>query len=241
MATRPNFAGRRQFFCNCCAVWGVATLARTAMAESAPTVVPVELAPFHMVPVSNDYWDVISAKIPAGKVGSWHRHTRDFAQIFLAAAPVEVTNEGGQPFKPAPRTIGQFLYANYVKEPLVHNVANIGTGDFHVMGIQLQNFTPGRFAPRARPAPYAPIIDNERLIGWRLILEPGQKAPMITQSAPAARFTVQSGDVVETYTDQTSHELNLTHADYMSLPAGTSRAISNVGTTVVEIVEFELK
>jgi hypothetical protein len=35
--------------------------------------------------------------------------------------------------------------------------------------------------------------------------------------------------------------VHLTHADYMSLPAGTSRAISNVGTTVVEIVEFELK
>ena len=241
MRNNPGFPGRRQVLCGCCAVFGANALARTAAAEASPTVVPVELAPFHMISVSTNYWDVVSAKIPAGKVGSWHRHSRDFAQIYMATSPTETTILGGQPLSPPPRKIGQFAYINYAKTPLVHNVANVGTGDFHVMAIQLRDFLPGRFTPQARPVPYIVIVENGRLIGWRLTLEPGQKAPLINQSTPAARFVVQSGDIVESYPDQTNHELNLTHADYLSLPAGVSRAISNVGTTVVEIVEFELK
>ena len=52
---------------------------------------------------------------------------------------------------------------------------------------------------------------------------------------------VQPGDVVERYPDRTWHELNLSHADIAWLDPGPSRTVENVGETVVDFVEFELK
>jgi len=100
---------------------------------------------------------------------------------------------------------------------------------------------PGRFSPQARTDPYAMVTDNERVRGWRLTLQPGQSAPPVTQAAPGVRFVVQGGDIVEGCPDQKSHELNLGHADFAWQGPGPSRTVANVGDTIMEFVEFELK
>jgi hypothetical protein len=83
-------------------------------------------------------------------------------------------------------------------------------------------------------------MDNPRLWGWRLILEPGQSTPAMRQSAPGVRIVVQGGEVEETNADQRRHTLNLRFGDYMWQNAGSSRALQNTGNTRVELVEFEV-
>jgi mannose-6-phosphate isomerase-like protein (cupin superfamily) len=111
------------------------------------------------------------------------------------------------------------------------------------MGIEILDSQPGRFSPSTRtdvPA-YTSVLDNERVRGWRLMLQPGESAAAIVQTSPGVRIVVQGGDIVEIAQEKPDHELNLNRGDFVWQVAGTTRAVRNVGTSPVEWVEFELK
>jgi hypothetical protein len=40
-------------------------------------------------------------------------------------------------------------------------------------------------------------MDNERVRGWRLMLQPGESAAAITQTAPGLRIVIDGGEIVE--------------------------------------------
>lgn len=168
---------RRWMLCGCCASLAAASVPRFAAAASDPAVVSVEMAPFHIVPFENEYARLLNVKIPAGKVGSWHKHSLDFAQTFLADSPIEVTRLDGKPPSTFHAKVGGVAFTGYSKQLLVHQVANVGDHDFHVLAIEIDDALPGRFSPQARTDPYAMVMDNERVRGWRFILQPGQSAP----------------------------------------------------------------
>jgi hypothetical protein len=142
-----------------------------------------------------------------------------------------------------PLKTGQVVFGGYSKAPLIHQVANAVQSSFHVMGIEILDSQPGRFSPSRRtdvPA-YTSVLDNERVRGWRLILQPGESAPSIVQTAPGVRIVVQGGDIVEIAQEKPDHELNLSRGDFVWQAAGMTRAVRNAGTSPVEWVEFELK
>jgi hypothetical protein len=170
---------------------------------------------------------------------------------FAAAAtdPIVVPVENA-PFTVLDKPMGlvslksrQVVFGGYSKAPLIHQVANAGQSSFHVMGIEILDSQPGRFSSSTRtdvPA-YTSVLDNERVRGWRLMLQPGESAAAITQIAPGVRIVEQGGDIVESEGERPDHELNLNRGDFAWQAAGTTRAVRNVGTSPVEWVEFELK
>jgi quercetin dioxygenase-like cupin family protein len=236
--------GRRQFLYGCCAtLTSVGLGPRFAAAATDPVVVPVESAPFHFQVFENDYVRFLNVLIPPGKVGAYHRHSIDFAQVIVEATDRLEATVLDKPMGLVSLKTGQVLFAGYSKAPLIHQVANAGQTSFHVMGIEILDSQPGRFSPSTRtdvPA-YTSVLDNERVRGWRLVLQPGESAAPITQTAPGIRMVVQGGDTVEGARDEPDHELNLGRGDFVWQAAGTTRAVRNVGTSPVEWVEFELK
>ena len=84
-------------------------------------------------------------------------------------------------------------------------------------------------------------MDNERVRGWRLVLEPGQSAAAITQQAPGLRIVLDGGIIAENVPGQPERGMYLKSGEYYWQEPGVTRAISNTGTTRVEFVEFELK
>jgi mannose-6-phosphate isomerase-like protein (cupin superfamily) len=176
-------------------------------------------------------------------VGAYHRHSIDFAWVVVEATDrVEITVLD-KPMGLVCLKTGQVVFNGYSKAPLIHQVANAGQSSLHIMGIEIPDSQPGRFSPSTRsdvPA-YAPVLDNERVRGWRLMLQPNESASTIVQTAPGVRIVVQSGDTVETTPEKPDHELNLNRGDFVWQEAGTTRAVRNVGTSPVEWVEFELK
>ena len=236
--------GRRQFLCGCCAsLASVGLGARFAAAATDPVVVPVESAPFHYQMFENEYVRYLNVFIPPGKVGAYHRHSIDFAWLILEATDRLEVTVLDKPMALQSVTTGQVLFAGFNKAPVIHQVANAGQSPFHVMGIEILDSPPGRFSPstRADVAAYIPVLDNERVRGWRLTLQPGESAAAITQTAPGVRIVEQGGDTVESAVEQPDHELNLVRGDFVWQAAGTTRAVRNVGTSPVEWVEFELK
>ncbi|SEN68854.1 hypothetical protein SAMN05443254_110100 [Bradyrhizobium sp. OK095] len=235
-----NSIGRRQFLCGCCAVLGAAALPGRVNAADNPEIVPIEFASFHDQTFKNEYLQFMNVTIPPGQIAAYHSHTRDFAQVYMAVSDAEGTPLGGKPVI-TPRKVGEVLFTNYAKKPGVHQVANVGSSDFRIMGFELFDSEPGRFSPAARPAPYVPVMDNHRVQAWRLILPPGEAAPAMQQAAPGVRIVVQGGMLVEGIEGKPDHKLNLKYGDFAWQNAGPVRTMRNAGTSTVELVEFELK
>jgi len=235
-----NAIGRRQFLCGCCAVLGATALPGRASAAGDPDIVPIEFASFHDQTFSNEYLQFMNVTIPPGQIAAYHRHTRDFAQVYMAVSDAEGTPLGGKPVI-TPRKVGEVLFTNYTKQPIVHQVANVGSSDFRIMGFELFDSQPGRFSPLARPAPYVSVMDNHRVQAWRLILPPDEVAPPMQQAAPGVRIVVQGGVLVEGVQGKPDHRLNLKYGDFAWQNAGPVRTMRNAGTSTVELVEFELK
>ena len=108
--------------------------------------------------------------------------------------------------------------------------------------ITLRDAQPGRFSPGLREgAGYTQIIDNERVRAWRLVLEPGQTAAAITQNAPGLRVIIDGGEIAEIAPGEPDRGMALRLGDFYWQEPGAARAVRNIGTTRVELVEFELK
>jgi hypothetical protein len=101
---------------------------------------------------------------------------------------------------------------------------------------------PGGFAPASRDvAGYTQLFDNERARAWRLALEPGQSLAAITQKAPGLRVIIDGGEIAEISPDGPDRGQWLRLGDFYWQEPGATRGIRNIGTSRVELVEFELK
>ena len=94
---------------------------------------------------------------------------------------------------------------------------------------------------RAAAPAYASIMDNERVRGWRLVLEPGQSAAAVTPQSPGLRVVVSGGEIVESIPGQPDRAMFLRPGEFYWQDPKVTRAVRNRGTTRVELVEFELK
>jgi hypothetical protein len=106
---------------------------------------------------------------------------------------------GEDPTPPRRNRRGSVTYTAYSKKPLTHRVRNTGPTPFNNIVIALLYPEPGRFTAGSRTdaAGYTLAIDNERVRIWRLVLEPGQSAGAITQTAPGIRVVVDGGEIAE--------------------------------------------
>jgi hypothetical protein len=207
-----------------------------------PVVVPVKKAPFHLPIFSNESVILLNVTIPPGRTAGYHRHETDSVFVIVEAARTRGQVLGAEPVEgQAPR--GSVSYAGYANKPLTHQVTKVSANPFHVVEFEIVYPDPGRFSPstRAEVPAYQSVLDNARVRGWRLVLEPGQSAPAITTKAPGVRIVVKGGELVESEPGQPDRGMSLKAADFMWQDANVTRAVSNIGNTPIELDEFELK
>jgi hypothetical protein len=84
-------------------------------------------------------------------------------------------------------------------------------------------------------------MDNERVRGWRLVLEPGETAGSFTQTAPGVRIVLDGSEIAELVPGQADRGMNLRMGEFYWQDPGMIRAVRNAGTTRLELFEFELK
>jgi hypothetical protein len=127
--------------------------------------------------------------------------------------------------------------------PRTHKASNVGPTPFHNVTVILTRPGPYGFTPSSRTAVhgYIQILDNERLRGWRVALEPGQSTGEIKQQAPGLRIVIDGGVLAEVVPGQADRGMSLKAREFLWQEAGTTRAVKNTGATRLEFVEFELK
>ena len=213
-----------------------------AAAQDVAQVVPVEKAPFHMTTFRSEYGRLLSVYIPAGRTASYHKHSTDVVYTFVSGAKIRNQVLGGQPIEPKIPT-GAVNFVGYTKNPGIHQVSNIDNQPFYVVGFEITYLESGRFSPssRAEVPAYKQVLDNERVRGWRLVLEPGESIPPVTQNAPGFRVVVSGGELVESEKGLPDRHIILRLGDFSWQELGTTRLVLNAGANRIEFVEFELK
>ena len=145
---------------------------------------------------------------------------------------------------PSPRAErGRAQFTAYGRQPRTHKNTNVGTTPFHNVSFIFRLPTPAGLVPSTRadvPA-YVSVMDNDRVRGWRLVLEPGQSTARITQRSPGLRVIVSGGEIVERVPGRPDRSMYLKAGEFYWQDPGVTREVSNRGGNRIEIVEFELK
>jgi hypothetical protein len=215
-----------------------------AQAQDEGPAVPIEKAPWHLPVFKNDYVTVLKIDVPPGRNTGFHTHSTDSISVNIEDADMANQNIGDKQTPPNHSKRGGANFTAYSKgPPRTHKASNMGPTSFHNVSFILNYPQPGRFTPstRADAKGYTQIMDNERVRGWRVALEPGETSAAITQSAPGLRIVLDGGEIAEIVPGQPDRGMNLRLGEFYWQDAGATRAVRNNGTTRVEFMEFELK
>jgi hypothetical protein len=218
-----------------------ATFPALPQGGAAPPAIPVEEAPYHVPAFRNELVTVLNVFIPSKRSSGYHRHSLDSIGVLVSDTQRTGQVLGAEATATPLRGRGSANFTNYAREPLVHTVAVTGDAPFHNIVVELMYPAPGRFTAGTRGAAYTQILDNERVRVWRLVLEPGQTAAAITQSAPGIRVVIDGGELVESVPGQPDRAKAPRSGEFFWQDLGMTRAVRNVGSTRIELVELELK
>jgi len=219
-------------------------LSHSAPAQEEVRAVPIEKAPFHLPVFKNEYVTVLKIDVPPHRNTGFHTHTTDSVSVNIEAADMANQLPGEKQTPPQHSKRGQPNFTAYTNQPpRTHKASNVGETPFHNVSFLFNYPRPGRFSPSSREGAsgYTQILDNERVRGWRLVLEPGQTAGSITQSAPGVRIVLDGSEIAELVPGQADRGMNLRMGEFYWQDPGVTRAVRNNGTSRLELFEFELK
>ena len=212
-------------------------------ADQKNAVPPVEHATYHQLVFADKDLAILNNLYPARSDTGFHQHSRELFYIVIEPAHAG-TQKPGKPLITPPMAPAGFVGYNVMTaEPFIHRVVNGDTIPYHVIGIEIRRAKPsGKWrSTRAATPQYVQIFDNPRMRAWRLILEPRQKVPAITQGGEGVRVVVRGGILTIITPKRTDQNLALRPGDFAEQQGGSIRALRNDGTETLELVELELK
>ncbi len=217
-----------------------------APATIAQNETPVQIlkAPYHLPVFKNEFVTLLNIYIPPGRNTGYHIHDRPSLSVTVEASEmVNRTFGAPQPDPVQPAQLGRINYVDYLKKIRIHSEGNVGSTAFHNVSFIFNLDQPSGFAPssRAEVPGYVQVIDNDRVRGWRIALEPGQSVAAITQQAPGIRIFLNADDLVESVPGQPDRAMHGKLGEFYWQDPGVTRGIRNIGTTRLEFLEFELK
>lgn len=244
-STKTGLLRRRQFICGCCAALvGARVVPAFAAVGDDPAMAPLARnEPHHHLVFQNDLVRVLRVLIPPGESTLWHEHNFDYIVLTLHGSKVRI-----EVAKDPQATVGtmetkSLRFVKYAGQHFVHRVANTDTVLNHQIDFEIIPPSPGGFglSDRSAAVQHKMELDNDRIRAWRIQLAPGEIANTIMQKAPGLRFVLSGDRILETNAEGQVMEITVRAGDFAWLPGGTSRSLTNAGSSSLELVEVELK
>jgi len=204
----------------------------------------VENASFHQLVFADEDIAVLNNLYPPNGDSGFHAHYRDLFAVIIQSSP-STGQALGKPLKESPvYPVGAAAYSAVGDEGRrVHRVINGDKGISQYIVIEIRREKPSATPVSSRDAApeYVQFVDNPKMRAWRLILEPGQSAPKITQGNKGVRVVVRGGVLTTITAGLDDQQLALRPGDFAVQEAGKTRALKNDGAETIEFVEMELK
>jgi hypothetical protein len=180
---------------------------------------------------------------PSRPYTGYHIHSEDSVSVNIVPADMTNQNLGSSDIVRGERAArGRATFTPYSKDaPRTHKATNIGETPFHNVSFIFNKRRGGQFTPssRANVPAYVQIMDNDRVRGWCLVLEPGQSVAAITQTSPGLQVVLDGGELAETVPGYADRGWMLATGEFYWQEPGVARTLRNIGTTRIE--EFEIK
>ena len=206
-----------------------------------PEVVPIEKEPMHRPRFENEYVRLFEVLVPAGESTRFHVHLHDGISVRVSNAQIidEILRGTKTPFdiKYGAATFGART------EPLTHRVVNSGKSDFRNIFIEI--------LPRNNTAPAAAfpilsdghviLIDNDRVRVNRLTLKPGESSRLHAHPMAGLGITLYDSKIEISSPGAATRTVETKPGDHVWQNAGTTHLIKNIGSTVFEAIDIELK
>lgn len=207
----------------------------------APNSVPVDKEPMHRLKFENEFVRLFDVLIPVGKASQYHTHLYDGVSVRVSNTRIIDEVIGGEKaaieIKYAEATFGAR------PSPLSHRVVNSGKSDFRNIFIEIlpsKNFAKGPVFPNLSDG-HVILIDNPRVRISRLTLKPGESSKLHTHSMHGLGIILYDSKLDLGAPDGTRRTLESKAGDYVWQNAGTTHMIKNIGSTVFEAIDIELK
>ena len=219
-------------------------LAPPVAAQTNETPVPILKAPYHRPVFTNQYITMLDVYIPPGRNTGYHTHVQDSVSVNISIGDQTNQDFGSTTVSPPARgEKGRATFTGYIKDGMrTHKATNVGQTPFHNVSFLFTSPQPYKLTPSTRNVQgFTQVMDNERVRGWRVALQPGQSTGQITQTAPGLRIVISGGEIAEVVPGAVDRGWYLAEGEFFWQDAGVTRSIKNIGTTPVEFLEFELK
>lgn len=203
--------------------------------------VPIEKEPRHRLKFENKYVRLFKVLIPVGDATLYHTHSNDGVSIRLGNADILDEVLKGEKIEFGLKTGDVAFAARPVT--LTHRVINNGTTDFRNIFIEILPAAVGKTIEKEpEPLPgHTVLLDNARIRVYRLILKPGESTQPHMHVRQGIGVSVFDAKVKIIVPGQKPKTAKLKAGDYLWHGASTTHMIKNVGSTVFEAVDVELK
>jgi hypothetical protein len=205
-------------------------------------MVPAPEEPHHRPKFQNGYVRILDVEIAQDDATFFHTHSLDYPYVMVTGVTLLNQVPGGQPGEvKIERGLIGFYRAS--QGAYTHRFTNLGPGTFRAIGIELLRPAAAGNAvvtPLADATGYRTVLDNDRVRGYLLKLEPGQSAGPVRLSGPGIRVVLGGGELSQT-TGSSAAALKLEPAQFAWRAQPETLTLKNTGDTSVELVEFELK
>jgi quercetin dioxygenase-like cupin family protein len=202
--------------------------------------VPIEREPMHRPKFENDKVRVFDVLVPPGKASLFHTHIYDGVSVRISNMVLTEEFENGQ------KATIEIKYGEAAfgarPSPLTHRVVNNDRSDFRNIFIELLSLARSR-----TPASIPPVldgrsvlVDNDRIRATRRVLKPGEYTSVHTHTTDGLSVILYDGKV-EITSGGKSATVQTKAGDVAWQAAGTTHMIKNIGTSVFEVVDIELK
>jgi quercetin dioxygenase-like cupin family protein len=203
---------------------------------------PVEISgePRHHPKFENEFVRIWDVTVPGGDATLWHAHRNDNVVITLAGAKLHIETVGRDPIDTEWKT-GEVRFS---KATYVHRAMNVGTTPFHNLTIELLK-SPAYLADVAnlpKETGREPILENDRVRVYRVMLAPGEASPKHTHPLPGLSIALTNSDIeIATEGQPKPDRLSLKSTDVRWRPGAVTHSVKNAGKTPFEAIDIELK
>lgn len=203
--------------------------------------VPVEKEPMHRLKFENEFVRLFDVLIPVGKASQYHTHLFDGVSVRVSNSQIIEEVIGGEK-TPSEIKYGEATFGAR-PSPLTHRVVNNGQSDFRNIFIEI---LPGKNALRANTFPilsdgHVILIDNARIRVNRLTLKPGESSRSHKHPMRGLGIILYDSKIAITSPGLSPRVLEPKAGDFVWQNAGTTHIIKNIGSTVFEAIDIELK
>lgn len=207
----------------------------------AQTGVPIEKEPMHRLRFENEFVRLFDVLVPAGEKTKYHVHLYDGLSVRISNAQIIDEATGGEK-KPFDIKYGTVSFGARTS-PETHRVINSGKSDFRNIFIEI---LASKNAVAAGPFPilsdgHVILIDNVRVRANRLVLKPGESSTLHTHQMRGLGIVLYDSKIEISGPDGTKRTLEPKAGDHVWQNAGTAHTIKNVGSSVFEAMDIELK